>query len=162
VCGKASLEALEMVGAHPVTDDGFRIDAAAIHRLAADISTGQSWFRQTGGIHAAGLFDARGNISTLREDVGRHNALDKVVGQLLREQGLPASHCGVFVSGRASFELMQKAIMAGIPLLAAVGAPSSLAVELAQDYNMSLVGFMRDDRFNIYAGAQRLDTRWVE
>ena len=162
VCGKASLEALEMVGAQAIAADGFRISAAAVHHLAADISTGQSWFRETGGIHAAGLFDAKGNISVLREDVGRHNAMDKVVGHLLQDQGLPASQCGVFVSGRASFELMQKAIMAGIPLLAAVGAPSSLAVELAREYNMSLVGFMRDDRFNIYAGAQRLDTQLLE
>jgi FdhD protein len=157
ICGKASLEALELVGATAIPDDRFRISTAAIHRLADNISSGQSLFRETGGLHAAGLFDCDGNISELREDFGRHNAMDKIVGKLQQEDMLPAVSTGVFVSGRASFELMQKAIMAGLPLLAAVGAPSSLAVELARDYNMSLIGFMRDGRFNIYAGEQRLD-----
>jgi FdhD protein len=153
VCGKASLEALETIGAEPFSEDGFVVSASALHALTDKLSVDQHGFRETGGLHAAALFDSDGQPLCLREDVGRHNAMDKVCGHRLQEK---IGTAGVFVSGRASFELMQKALMAGLPLLAAVGAPSSLAVEFAVEYNMTLIGFMRDGRFNIYAGRQRV------
>jgi FdhD protein len=156
VCGKASLEALDVAGAKPIADNGFTIHASALHQLAELIGADQLNFQITGGLHAAAVFDNQGNAGTLREDVGRHNAFDKLTGNLLRGDQLPAIEQGVYVSGRASFELAQKAVMAGVPLLAAVGAPSSLAVELAREYNMTLVGFMRDNRFNIYHGGWRI------
>jgi FdhD protein len=107
-------------------------------------------------LHAAAAFNPEGDLIAVMEDVGRHNAVDKVVGSLLLNNALPASELGLMVSGRASFELMQKTLVAGMPLLAAVSAPSSLAVQLAQDFNMSLVGFLRGDTFNIYAGKERI------
>jgi FdhD protein len=116
----------------------------------------QHLFSATGGLHAAAAFDSRGEIVVLHEDVGRHNAVDKVVGWLLRENRLPASGLGLIVSGRASFELMQKTLVAGIPLLAAVGAPSSLAVQTAKEFGMTLIGFLRDNRFNLYSGGERI------
>ncbi|MCY4427706.1 MAG: formate dehydrogenase accessory sulfurtransferase FdhD [Halieaceae bacterium] len=154
VCGKASLEALETIGALAAADGGFTISAGTLHRLTGELAGSQTWFRQTGGLHAAALFDENGASLCLREDVGRHNAMDKVCGyRLLQSQ---RRKLGVFVSGRASFELMQKALMSGLPLLAAVGAPSSLAVQFAIEYNLTLVGFMRDHHFNIYAGEKRI------
>jgi len=116
----------------------------------------QDTFEKTGGLHAAAVFDTDGNLVTTMEDIGRHNAVDKVLGFLLRNERLPGSDYGLLVSGRASFELMQKAAVAGIPLLAAVSAPSSLAVQVAKEFNMTLVGFLRGNTFNIYSGAERV------
>jgi FdhD protein len=157
VCGKASLEALEIVGAAPFENNAFTCSAETLHGLAENLASSQVLFRETGGLHAAALFGDSGEISIVREDVGRHNAMDKVVGSMLANAQVPGSQRGIFVSGRASFELMQKALMAGIPLLAAVGAPSSLAVDLAREYDITLLGFLRDGRFNIYHGADRIN-----
>ena len=117
----------------------------------------QATFEETGGLHAAAAFDVHGKLVAVSEDVGRHNAVDKVIGALFREQRLPAGDLGLLVSGRASFELAQKALVAGMPLMAAVGAPSSLAVELAREFNVTLVGFLRDGSYNVYAGEERID-----
>jgi FdhD protein len=156
VCGKSSIEALQS-GAEKLLD-GFTVSSAVIHRLPSILRAEQEVFDRTGGLHASALFDANDKLDILREDVGRHNALDKVIGAKLMENKLPLSESVLLVSGRASFELVQKALMAGIPILAAVGAPSSLAVELAREFGMTLVGFVRDKRFNIYCGEQRITT----
>jgi FdhD protein len=156
VCGKASLAAVAVQGQFAVRDADFSIDRALLGALPRKLVAEQSVFAQTGGLHASGLFDARGNIVSGREDVGRHNALDKLIGSGLLRAELPLRDYGILVSGRASFELMQKAMMAGCPFVAAVGAPSSLAVELAHGFGMTLVGFLKQDRFNIYAGPHRV------
>jgi len=156
VCGKATLEAISTVCERPLARSGFTVAPAEINRWPDILRAGQPAFNRTGGLHAAGVFDAAGNVSLVREDVGRHNAVDKVVGAACLAGRLPLSQSALFVSGRASFELVQKALMAGIPMLAAVGAPSSLAVELAKRFDMTLVGFVRDGRFNIYHGEWRL------
>ena len=156
VCGKTSIAALETVHAPELLDDKPRVSAAVIHRLPRQLRAAQAVFDRTGGLHAAGLFDAEGNLLALREDVGRHNAVDKLIGSQLLAGNLPLLDKGIIVSGRASFELMQKALMAGIPLLVAVGAPSTLAVQLAERFKMTLVGFVRDERFNTYSGAWRI------
>ena len=155
VCGKTSLEALSLIGASLAADTS-RFDADMLRALPQSLREQQPVFSATGGIHAAALFDANGNVIAVAEDVGRHNALDKVIGKLYCDKRLPAAGHGVLVSGRASFELMQKALRAGIPLLAAVGAPSSLAVQVAEEFGMTLVGFLREKRFNIYAGGARI------
>lgn len=154
VCGKSSIEALQS-GAAKLAD-GFTISGDLIHRLPETLRAEQEVFDRTGGLHASALFTADGILDIVREDVGRHNALDKVLGAKLMQNKLPLSESVLLVSGRASFELVQKALMAGIPILAAVGAPSSLAVELAREFGMTLVGFVRDNRFNIYAGPERI------
>ena len=158
VCGKSSIDALR-VAAAKLPDDTFHISADVIHSLPERLRESQNIFDQTGGLHAAALFDADGNIELVREDVGRHNALDKVIGRKFLDGELPSSARVLLVSGRASFELVQKAVVAGIPVMAAVGAPSSLAVELAREFNMTLVGFVRDGRFNIYFGGERIEGR---
>lgn len=156
VCGKASLDALHVSGRISLQDEKTRFKSAILHGLPGRIRQQQPVFAETGGLHAAAAFDPHGRIVVVREDVGRHNATDKVVGALLRAGRLPGHGYGLFVSGRASFELMQKALVAGIPLLAAVGAPSSLAVDTAREFGMTLVGFLRDGAFNIYAGGERV------
>lgn len=156
VCGKASLEAVRHACGGALADDGFCVGADLMSRLPDLLREGQAVFHRTGGLHAAGLFDAEGRCRSLREDVGRHNAVDKVVGQAFLAGELPAGACVLVVSGRSSFEIVQKAVAAGVPCLVAVGAPSSLAVELAVRSNQTLVGFARDGGFNVYAGRERI------
>lgn len=155
VCGKSSIEALH-TGAKKIGSDGPTISSEIIHRLPAAGIANQSTFEKTGGLHASVIFDVRGGIEAIAEDVGRHNALDKVIGAKFLSDELPLADKVLLVSGRASFELVQKALMAGIPIMAAVGAPSSLAVELAREFGMTLIGFVRDGRFNIYSGEHRV------
>lgn len=156
VCGKKSIEALEVAGCPVLPAARPVVDADVIRQLPETLRTAQAVFDQTGGLHAAALFDASGQLLKVREDVGRHNALDKLVGACLQEGLLPLHDHVLLVSGRASFELVQKALMAGLPMLAAVSAPSSLAVELAQSYGMTLLGFVRNHRFNVYCEAERI------
>jgi FdhD protein len=156
VCGKASIEAVAVQGQYDIGAADFKMTGVALGRLPAALKTQQAVFEQTGGLHASALFDATGTIVGLREDVGRHNALDKLIGQALMRGELPLTKYGVIVSGRASFELMQKAKMAGCPLVAAVGAPSSLAVEIAREFGITLVGFLKADRFNVYSRPERI------
>ncbi len=155
VCGKSSIDALR-TGVQKVASNGFKFDPQLINKLPEILRASQNVFEQTGGLHASALFDVKGGLEIVREDVGRHNALDKVIGAKFLAGELPLKDKILLVSGRASFELVQKALMAGIPVLAAVGAPSSLAVELAKEFDMTLVGFVRDDRFNIYTGGERI------
>ena len=156
VCGKTSIDALQATSRYTLSAGVPVIDAALVHRLPSIVRDGQALFDHTGGLHASALLDAAGVLHVLHEDVGRHNALDKVIGAEFLAGRLPAHDRILLVSGRVSFELVQKAVMAGIPILAAVGAPSSLAVELATRAGMTLLGFVRDGRFNVYAGAERV------
>lgn len=155
VCGKSSIDALK-TGASRLPNNAFTVSRDVIHCLPMALRGSQDIFDQTGGLHASALFDSQGNIDIIREDVGRHNALDKVIGEKFLSGETPLSDRILMVSGRASFELVQKALMAGIPILAAVGAPSSLAVELAREFGMTLIGFVRDHRFNVYNGGERI------
>ncbi len=156
VCGKVSIENLQMNGAAPLPRDGFRLNPQTIHELPAVLRERQAVFERTGGLHAAALFDAAGELAGLREDIGRHNALDKLLGERLLSSELPLCDRIVLVSGRAGFELIQKCVMAGVPALAAVGAPSSLAVDAARRFGLTLLGFVRNERFNIYSGEWRV------
>jgi FdhD protein len=155
LCGKASLDAVRANSRWPLAD-GLRITPECISSLPVTLRAAQRVFDRTGGLHAAGLFTDRGELLCVREDVGRHNAVDKVVGWALEAGRLPLSWAVLLVSGRASFELAQKAVMAGIPVLAAVSAPSSLAVDLARETGLTLVGFVRGTSMNVYAGQARL------
>ena len=156
VCGKASIDAVAVQGKYDIHAVDFKMTGEALGRLPTALKTRQAVFEQTGGLHASALFDASGTIAELREDVGRHNALDKLIGHALLRGAVPLFGHGVIVSGRASFELMQKSKMAGVPLVAAVGAPSSLAVELAREFGITLVGFLKADRFNVYSRPDRI------
>lgn len=156
VCGTASLDAVERMMQSPRVDDSLKVEASLLETLSERARAGQDVFRETGGLHAACLFDAEGNLTDIREDVGRHNALDKLVGKRLLAGELPLSKSILFLSGRASFELLQKASAAGIPAVAAVGAPSSLAIDLAERTGILLVGFLRGRSFNVYAHRERL------
>ena len=156
VCGKASLDAVRTTAAWEIRDDPVRLDSAMLAGLPDSLRSAQRVFERTGGLHAAGLFDAAGRLLCLREDIGRHNAFDKVIGWALREGRVPLRGTVLLASGRASFELTQKALMAGAPALAAVSAPSSLAVDLAAEAGMTLVGFLRGITMNVYTGAHRL------
>ena len=155
VCGKESLEQLELRGC-PVIPPGPEIPADVITSLPGKLREAQGLFEATGGLHAAALFDSKGNLVALREDVGRHNATDKLVGWALLEGRLPLNDHMVVVSGRSSYEIMQKCLTAGAPVVCAVSAPSSLAVDVAKQFDMTLVGFLRGNRFNIYNGADRI------
>ncbi|GAB09581.1 protein FdhD [Gordonia araii NBRC 100433] len=160
LCGKATIDSVRTASRHTVADDQARLDAEVLVGFPDALRAQQAVFDRTGGLHAAGLFDAgTGELLVSREDVGRHNAVDKVVGWALMNDRLPARGCALMVSGRASFELTQKALMAGIPILAAVSAPSSLAVDLAVDAGLTLVGFLRDDSMVIYSRADRISAR---
>ena len=150
VCGKASMEAVRAQGIAPL-DAGLSVDRHVIFELPTGLREQQSVFDRTGGLHAAGLADQSGAFVGIREDVGRHNAVDKLIGSQMLAKSFPLSDKILVVSGRASFELVQKAIMASIPMLVAVGAPSSLAVELAEEFNLTLIGFTSSKRFNIYS-----------
>ncbi|MFJ2633414.1 formate dehydrogenase accessory sulfurtransferase FdhD [Streptomyces sp. NPDC087422] len=157
LCGKASLDAVRTATRLPITDpDSPRLTPALLSSLPDRLRAAQAVFDRTGGLHAAALFDEHGELLDAREDVGRHNAVDKLVGRALREGRLPLAGRILMVSGRASFELAQKAVMAGIPVLAAVSAPSSLAVDLAAESGLTLVGFLRGNSMNVYAGESRI------
>jgi FdhD protein len=155
VCGKSSLEAVEAECEGP-RQEGARLAARIVPQLVERLRQAQPTFARTGGLHAAGLFDTTGALLGLREDVGRHNAVDKLLGAEFRAQRWPLHDRVLVLSGRASFELIQKAAIARIPIVAAVGAPSSLAVQLARQFRMTLLGFVRDDRFNVYSARERL------
>jgi FdhD protein len=156
VCGKTSIDALRVSGAKEPASDQTRFDRTILTALPDKLRAAQRIFDETGGLHAAAAFTTAGELMVIHEDVGRHNAVDKVVGTLLSAGLLPANDLGLLVSGRASFELMQKALMAGMPLLAAISAPSSLAVDLAREFNITLVGFLRGNTFNIYSAEERI------
>jgi FdhD protein len=154
VCGKASLESVKCTVSGPLAN--IRVQVSVLYRLESELRQAQELFATTGGLHAAGLFDLEGNLLVLREDVGRHNAVDKVIGATLESPEIQIRNCVLIVSGRCSFEVVQKAARAGIPILAGVSAPTSLAVDLATESGMTLVGFLRGPRCNVYAGAERV------
>ncbi|GAA4016696.1 formate dehydrogenase accessory sulfurtransferase FdhD [Hymenobacter fastidiosus] len=156
VCGKTSIDAVHATSCPVLPTDGPYLDVAVVHELPARQRAAQALFEQTGGLHAAALFSPAGELLLLREDVGRHNALDKVIGAALLAEWLPLHQHVLLVSGRASFELVQKAAVAGIPIMAAVGAPSSLAVQAATNFGMTLLGFVRQQRYNVYCHGWRL------
>ena len=156
ICGKASLLALRTVCPSRVPNE-FRVHAEMLYRLPGLLRASQEVFDRTGGLHGAALFDSTGNMLVLREDVGRHNAVDKVIGSEFLADRTPLRDRLLLLSGRASFELLQKALMGGIPMVAAVGAPSSLAVQVAKDFDITLVGFLREDRLNVYHGSRNID-----
>ncbi len=155
ICGKANLEALQGRGIVPLPS-GIDVSIETVYALPERMREGQRVFRSTGGLHAAALFDASGALIAVREDVGRHNALDALIGWALLNNRLPLSECVLMVSGRSSYEILQKAVVAGIQVICGVSAPSSLAVALAREFNVTLIGFLRGTRANVYAGRERL------
>ena len=156
VCGKSSIDAIKTISAYINEQDAIFLKAEMVYNIHSQIRERQVLFNSTGGLHASALFDMEGNFIMLHEDVGRHNALDKVIGASLLNEELPLTNTILLLSGRISFELIQKACMAGIKVITAVGAPSSLAVELAKESNITLIGFLRNERFNIYSGEERI------
>lgn len=157
LCGKASLDAVRTSARRPIADEPpVRVTPGLLSALPDRLRAAQEVFERTGGLHAAALFTPEGELLDVREDVGRHNAVDKLIGRAFRRGGLPLSRAVLMVSGRASFELVQKAVMASIPVLAAVSAPSSLAVDLAAESGLTLVGFLRGSSMNVYAGEERV------
>jgi len=156
VCGKSGIDAIRTASLYKNDADEICLQASLFYRLDDVLRKQQAVFESTGGLHASALFDLDGNFMMLREDVGRHNALDKVIGAAFLNNQLPLSNAILLLSGRASFELVQKAAMAGIKIIAAVGAPSSLAVQLAEETGITLIGFLRNQRFNIYSGGHRI------
>jgi FdhD protein len=156
ICGKASIDAVRVPIADRAGGDRFQVASSALRDLPAALRSGQTAFEQTGGIHACATFDVAGHIERVAEDVGRHNALDKLIGGYLADDALPLTGLGLLFSGRASFELVQKAAVAGSPFVAAIGSPSSLAVELAAEQRLTLVGFLREGRFNVYSLPHRV------
>jgi FdhD protein len=158
ICGKASIEAVKAHGIRR-PNPNFLLDPEVLCTFPDSLKAAQSIFDRTGGLHAAGLFDAQGKLVVLREDVGRHNAVDKVVGWALLTGRLPLADYALMVSGRGGFEIIQKALLAGVPLLASVSAPSSLAVRLARETGLTLVGFLRGRRFQVYSGEERLQPK---
>jgi FdhD protein len=155
VCGKASIEQIK-THAKPITSK-LKIRLDVVYSLGHSLRKAQTLFEKTGGLHAAGVFDENGTLHTLHEDVGRHNAVDKVIGHMLLQDRAPLDHHLLMVSGRASFEIIQKAVMARMPIVCAVSAPSSLAVETAREFGITLVGFLREDDFNVYTHAERIE-----
>ena len=158
VCGKRSREAVRQ-DMPAVEEDEFRVTAEVIHALPATLRSHQPGFAETGGLHAAALFTRAGALEAVFEDIGRHNALDKLTGWALLNGRVPLRDCILFMSSRGSFELVQKAAMAGAPVLATVGGPSSLAIETARELQMTLLGFVREQRFNVYAGDWRINSK---
>ena len=156
VCGKSSIDAIKTVSSFQLKEDTIIIPADLFYTLQQTLRKQQEIFQNTGGLHASAIFDLRGNFILLREDVGRHNALDKVIGTSFFAGQLPLKDTILLLSGRASFELIQKAGMAGIRIVAAIGAPSSLALELAEEFGITLIGFLGTEKFNIYSGSQRI------
>ena len=156
VCGKTSIQALETAGCPVIPRDRPMLAPATISQLPEKLRASQQVFDSTGGLHAAGLFDSGGNLADVREDIGRHNAVDKLIGAQFLRGRLPLDSYVLMLSGRASFELVQKAVMAGIGAVVAVGAPSSLAVDMAEQFGITLIGFARGERFNVYSGEFRL------
>lgn len=158
ICGKASIDAIQIVSQYN-SADAICIPASLLYPLQDVLKKQQKVFEDTGGIHASALFELDGDFMMMREDVGRHNALDKLIGAALLNKQLPLNNCILLLSGRASFELVQKAVMAGIKIVAAVGAPSSLAVDMAKESGVTLIGFLKESRFNIYSGKGRISLK---
>ncbi|WP_207510601.1 formate dehydrogenase accessory sulfurtransferase FdhD [Longitalea luteola] len=156
VCGKTGIDAVKIQPPFAKQADGLMVPASLFYGLQHGLQQKQLVFETTGGLHAAALFDTHGSCMLLHEDIGRHNAVDKVIGAAFKNRQLPLSQHILLLSGRAGFELIQKAVMAGIPVIAAVGAPSSLAVQLATEHDVTLIGFLRHDRFNVYSGSHRI------
>lgn len=156
VCGERTLEALSTAGCAPIASEPAIFDPDAIRHALSSLEGSQAWFRHTGGTHGAALFDPEGSLLVHREDVGRHNALDKLVGARLRGAGMERPSGFIVVSSRASFELVHKTVRARIPMMVAIGAPSSLAIETAARFGLTLIGFAKENRFNVYAGAERI------